>query len=157
MAHPADKAVRLVAEEQAFDRAACGFGAAVFPAVGAGNMPAKLLRNELNAIADAQNWNSELIERGVDPGSVLDVDAVRPAGKDDADRVLLLDFLDGNGIGLDLAVNAALAHPTCDEMVILSAKVDDQYQLMVLHKLLPYQTNPVITLFCHQFRQKATT
>ena len=119
--------------------------------------PAKLLRNELNAIADAQNWNSELIERGVDPGSVLDVDAVRPAGKDDADRVLLLDFLDGNGIGLDLAVNAALAHPTCDEMVILSAKVDDQYQLMVLHKLLPYQTNPVITLFCHQFRQKATT
>ena len=91
------------------------------------------MRHELAAVADAQHRDTQLEQLRVALGRLLIINTVRPAGKDDADRVHCADLIDRGLIGLDLAVYIMLADTPRDQLVILTAEVEHQNELMVLH------------------------
>ena len=63
-------------------------------------------------------------------GGGLQIDGVGAAGEDDADGIHGLQLRQGCGVGLDLAVHAALTDAAGDELVVLAAKVQDNDSLV---------------------------
>ena len=63
-------------------------------------------------------------------GGALVIDAVRPAGEDDADGVKGADVREGGRVGLQLAVHAVFPDAPGDELVVLAAEVKDEHGLM---------------------------
>ena len=57
------------------------------------------------------------------------VDALRAAGEDEADGIILHQLVKRRGAGLDLAVYVRFPHAARDELVILPAKIQNQYYL----------------------------
>lgn len=94
------------------------------------------MRHKLTAIADAKHRDTQFKQPRVALGRLLVVYAVRTAGKDDADRVHCADLLERGLIGLDLTVHIMLADAARDQLVVLSAKVQHQNELMVIHVVL---------------------
>ena len=58
------------------------------------------------------------------------VNAVGTAGEDDAVGLERLQLLNGSGVAFDFAVNAALADSSGDELVILTAEVENDAKLV---------------------------
>ena len=96
-----------------------------------GDQAAQAVGHELAAVADPQNGNAPGKDLGVYVGRGLQVDAVRAAGKDDADGVHRFQLRQGRGVGLYFTVNAALPNPAGNELIILSAKIQDKHKFMV--------------------------
>src|SRR5262249_419424 len=70
-------------------------GAPVF-ALGAGNdLAAELVRNEMQAVADAKHRQAEAKHTLVSGRSVMIVDGRRPTAQDDARRTVTFDFIQG--------------------------------------------------------------
>ena len=135
VAHPRN-ALRRQTLEQLAVRVIKRLGLAVFARrilLRCGDKAAQRMRHELAAIADAQHRDTQLEQLRVALGRLLIINAVRPAGKDDADRVHCADLIDRGLIGLDLAVYIMLADTPRDQLVILTAEVQHQNELMVLH------------------------
>ena len=65
-------------------------------------------------------------------GGALGIDALRPAGEDDADGVVGADGVKAHVIGVDFAVDVILADAAGDKLVILAAEVKDK-NFLVLH------------------------
>ena len=116
VAHPGDPLLGQAAEQLA----ACiivGDGFPVLPGgvvLGRGDLAAQIVGDELAAVADAQDRQA------------LQIDGLGAAGEDDADGFHRLQLSEGRGVGLDLAVHIALPDPAGDELVVLSAEVDDK-------------------------------
>ena len=129
MAHPGDALCGQAAEQGRAD-VVIGLGLAVFPCrvcLGRGHPAAQMVRQQLAAIADAQHRDPQGEYCGVYLGRVGFVYAARPAGENDADRGKLADLLRCHGVGVDLTVHIAFPDPPGDQLVVLSAKIQDQY------------------------------
>ena len=102
---------------------------AVFPcgvALRGADLTAELLRHELAAIADAEDGNAQRKDCRIHVRCAFIIDAVRPTGEDNTGRVERADFLHSGRIGLQLAVDVLLSHAAGNELVVLSAEVQNQ-------------------------------
>ncbi len=81
---------------------------------------------ELHAVADAEDRHAQLEDAGVDLWAALAEDAGRTAGEHDGLRLHVADLVQGEGAGMDLAVDVALADAARDELRVLGAEVEDE-------------------------------
>ena len=133
MAHPGDALLRQPPEKPA-GGVETGERLAVFPGgvvLGGGDLAAQAVGDQLTAVADAKNGDAQLENGRVHMGRALFVDAVGAAGEDETDGGEAADLLQGQIVGLDLAVNVAFAHPAGDQLVVLAAEIQDQDFLLV--------------------------
>ena len=86
-----------------------------------------------DAVADAQHGDAQFKDLFGAQGGVLGVDAVGAAGEDEADGLHSAELLQRGRVGLDLAIDTALAHPAGDELVVLAAEIQDNHGLMGHH------------------------
>ena len=139
VAHPAHAALRQALEELAAGVVE-GLRLAVLPGgvvLGGGDPAPQGVGHELAAVADAQHRHAGLKQGRVHLGRVLQVHGVGAAGEDEADGLHGHQVGQGGGVGLDLAVYAALPDPAGDELIVLSAEVQDDHSLMG-HDMLPF-------------------
>ena len=101
-------------------------GATVFPARRGRHPPSRQLREDLHAIAEAQDRRAQVEERSVGGGDVFSVHGVRPAREDYPAGIPVTNPSHGAGRGMDLTIDVRLAHPPRDELGVLGAEVDDQ-------------------------------
>ena len=90
------------------------------------------MREELTAVAYAQNGHAETVHTGIHMGRTGLIDAVRAAGENDADRGKGFYLFQRRAEGLDFAIDVALTDTAGDKLVILSAEVENKY-LLIFH------------------------
>jgi hypothetical protein len=95
------------------------------------------VRHEVHAVADAEDREPAVQDRGLDERRVLVVHARRSAGEDDADHAASLELLGGDVVGEDLAVHAGLADAARDELRVLGSIVEDRDRCTMLLGGLP--------------------
>ena len=113
-----------------------GLGLAVFTGrilLGLGDQAAQGVGHQLAAVANAQNRDAQFKNGRIHMGRGLQIHGVGAAGEDDAHGIKGLDLLHGHFIGFDLAVDIAFPNAAGDELIVLSAKVQDEDFLR--HKL----------------------
>ena len=98
-------------------------------ALGALDLAAEQVRDELQAVADAEDGHAELEDARVDRRRALGVHAGRAARQDDGARSHRAELLEGEGARVDLAVDALLADAARDELRVLGAEVEDENEL----------------------------
>lgn len=133
MAHPADPLLGQPLEEGA-GGVIEGFGLAVFPGgicLGRSDLAAQMVGHQLAAVANAQNRHSQGENRRIHLGRRLQIHAVGTAGENDANGIKSPNLVHGHGVGLDLAIYAALPDPAGDKLVILTAEIQNQNLLHV--------------------------
>ena len=116
VAHPGDALLRQALEQLATG-VVVGLGLAVLPGgvlLGLGDLSAQGVGHELAAVADAQHRHPHLKDGRVGLGGARLIDGVGAAGENEADGLHGAELLQRGGVGLDLAVDAALAHPAGD-------------------------------------------
>ena len=89
------------------------------------------MRHELCPVADAQNRNAKGEYPGGILGGIVLIHAVGTAGENDTDVSLGADVVEGSGAGLHLGVHAEITHAARNELVVLSAEIQNQYLLMI--------------------------
>ena len=132
VAHPGDALLGQALEDGAVG-VVPGLGLAVLPGgvvLGRGDLAAQGVSHELAAVADAQHRHAPGEDLGVHLGGPLLIHRVGAAGKDDADGVHGLELGQGGGIGFDFAVHVALTHTAGNELVVLTAEVQNDDRLM---------------------------
>lgn len=130
MAHPANVFGPYVREKLRFavisdDRAP------VFADAGRTDRAAQDLSDHLCAVADPEDRDAGFEERPSAKRRVLAVDAVRTTGQDDALVVSGKDPVEADRIRKDLGVDVLLADAPRDELIVLSAEIEDQYFLVL--------------------------
>ena len=143
MAHPGHALLRQTPEQWA-GGVEEGARLAVLPrgvVLRRGDAAAQRLRQQLAAVADAEDGQAEREDRRIDGGRAGRVNRARAAGEDDADGVEGADGRKRRIVRQHLAVNVALAHAAGDELVVLAAEIQDQ-DLLHARLLFP-------TVFCH--------
>ena len=98
------------------------------------DLTAQRMCHQLAAVADAQNRNTQFKDARIAVRRGLLVNAVRTAGEDDADRVHGLDLFQRRFIRFYFTVNMMLAHTARNKLIVLPAKVQHKYKLMMLHE-----------------------
>jgi len=88
--------------------------------------PTQLQSHELGAVADAEDRDAEVVQTGVGTRRPVDVDAHGAAAEDQPLGPAGSDLLDGEVVRDELRVDAALAHPSGDELTILRPEVEDE-------------------------------
>ena len=110
--------------------------------------PAELVAHELHAVADAEDGNAHLEERGVARGRALLEHAVRSAREDDAGRRIRRQLRRRRVASDDLRVHLLLADAPRDELRVLRAVVEDRDPLVAsgqslcFHGRIFYQIPP---------------
>ena len=117
---------RLHAREERTLRSHAQLCAPVLPRTAAHDLAPQRLHGDLHAVADPEDRDAEIEDRGVDRRGALLVDAGGAAGEDDAARFFRQDLRGGDVEGNDLAVDVALANAPRDELAILGAEVEDE-------------------------------
>ena len=111
-----------------------GHGLAVFAdsVVSRGDyVAAERIRHELTAVAYAENRNTQLKNLWSVVRRALVIYAVGSACEDDALGVERLDFFKLHRVGQDFAVHIALANPSGDKLIVLTAEIEDNYRFLV--------------------------
>ena len=153
VAHPGD-ALRREAPEQLTVRIEEGLRLAVFPGrvrLGRRDSAPQRVGHELTAIADPQHRHAQVEDLRIAERRILSIDAARSAGEDESDGIHAFEFLQRRGVGLYLAVHPALPDPPGDQLVILTAEIQNDNHL-VLHALSPaFAARPAETVpfFCY--------
>jgi len=99
--------------------------------VGSRDAAAELLRHGLHAVADAEHGHAG-VPHGLRRLRRLGVGhRLRPAGEDDAAGAEFADRRVGHVPGMDLAVDAAFADATRDELGVLRPEIEDQDAMRV--------------------------
>ena len=84
------------------------------------------MRHEHQAVANAENWDSQRKDLGIDPGRVLVIDAGRASGKNDPVRLDTCHLSGGDAEGDDLRINLQLADATGDDLRVLGPEIQDE-------------------------------
>ena len=130
VAHPHVERVREGCQEFAAVLDGQG-GAAVLALPGLGHRPAQGLGHRLEAVADPENRDAGLEQRRIDLRSVIGIDRRRPARQDDGRWPPGQDLLHG-GLGTDdLGIDVGVTDPSGDELRVLGAEVDHEYQVVL--------------------------
>ena len=109
--------------------------ASVFADAGRANRAAQDLRHHLRPVADPEDRDAGFEERPLEKRRVLTVDAFGAAGQDDALVVFGKDPVEADRIRKDLGVDVLLADAPRNELIVLSAEIEDQ-DLLVLENFL---------------------
>ena len=110
---------------------------AVFPLGSLGHTAAQLVHHQLAAVANPQNRHAPGIHGGINGGRIRQISAVGPTGKNDPLRVFGLDLCKISAIGINFAIHVALADAACDQLVILTAKIQNNDSFL-LHGSAPF-------------------
>ena len=140
VAHPGN-ALLGQALEQLAAGIIIGLGLAVLPGrilLGCCHLSAQGVGHQLAAIADAKDRHAQLKDLGIVMGRILLINAAGAAGEDDADGVHGLQLFKGGGIGLYLAVDIAFPDAAGNQLIILTAKVQDNDHLMIHIVISPF-------------------
>ncbi len=137
VAHPADIVFFDAVKEDAFG--VFDFGFAVFGNVGVSDFAAKLVRHKLRAVANAENGYAQIKYFGIHSQAILAENAVRPTGENYADRVFCFHLFCRNRTRHQFGINVQVPDSSCDELVVLSAEIDDDYVLC--HNVSPKKFN----------------
>src|SRR5450830_675069 len=89
------------------------------------DLAAEGLGHEMQAVADAEDWNAAAPERGVGVGRAFLVDAGRPAGQDYGLGLAGCDLTPWSVEGKQLRVDVEIAHAAGYEAAVLAAEVKD--------------------------------
>ena len=136
VAHPADGGGLNIREHLAgivYEH----FRLAVLTLRRAADVAAQQMHHQLAAVADAQHRNAPVEDLGVDRGRVLQIDAVRSTGEDDALRIFGFDDRQIRLIGIDFTVDIVLADAAGDQLVVLAAEVQNDHGFVLHDVLLP--------------------
>ena len=128
VAHPRNGLLRDALEQLAAG-IVIGDGLAVLPGgilLGSRDLTAQGVGHQLTAVANAQDGNAQPEHFRVNVGRFLQIHAVGAAGENNAHGRKGADLVQGCGVGLDLAVDVLLPHPPGDQLIVLSAKVQNQ-------------------------------
>ena len=139
VAHPGNGLFRNTLEQLAAG-IVIGDGLAVLPGgvlLGSRDLTAQRVRHQLAAVANAQDGNAQPEHRRVNVGRFLQIHAVGAAGENDAHGRKGANLVQSRGIGLDLAVDVLLPYPPGDQLIVLSAKVQNQDFFLHTVALLP--------------------
>src|SRR5205823_2355810 len=125
VAHPDDLVDGKVGEQQ---RRALHvqLGAPVFALTGLGDLSTEIARDELGAVADAEERNPRVVHRGIDTGGAGHMDRRRAAREDDRLRIAGEHLRDRHRTRNDLAVYVDLTYPPRDQLRVLRTEVDDE-------------------------------
>ena len=126
--HGAARAVGVVAQavEQPARRADGDLRVAELAMIGRRDAATELLRHGLHAVADAEHRHAGLEHRRGRARRLGVGHRLGAAGEDDAARAERADVGVAHVPGVDLAVDARLAHAARDELRVLGAEVEDQ-------------------------------
>ena len=98
--------------------------AAIFAAPAAGDDPAQLLGNQLGAIANAQNRNTQLKDFTIKNRGTLHMHACWPARQNDGDWLAGLHFAGRNAVRDDFGIHLRFAHPTGNQLGVLRTEIN---------------------------------
>ena len=132
VAHPADALLRYIGEEHGRPVRNLKLRPAVLADGCRLNLAAKFVCHELRTVAYTEDGHAEgknflAVRRGI-----LLADALRAARKDDRLGRERTKLLQRKRMRMHLAVDAALAHAACDQLVVLTAKVQYDNQFMAI-------------------------
>ena len=123
----------------------------VFTVLGPFYFSTEVHRHELHAVADAKDRDIKVENALVTAKGTITVNAVRATGEDDPRRVDFLDFFDCDCMGMKFAVYTELTDPSCNQLVVLTSKVEyDDHFLIVqffftkhsVHLISSYRSSP---------------
>ena len=146
MAHPGDALFGQPLEDGT-GYIVISFGFAVFTGgiiLGRRYLTTQIVSKELAAVANAEHRNAQLKDSGINLRRVDFVDTAGASGENDANGRIRFDSLYRHGIGMHLAVDIALTDPPGDQLVILSAEIQDQH---FFHRGL-------LTVQCHRMQRR---
>src|SRR5204863_2299413 len=103
---------------------------AEFPFLPRLDLAVEKVRQELNAVTDAENRNAELEDAFVRQGRFRGIDAGWSAGKDQPARFEGGDFLHGRVVAENAGINVALADATRDDLRILGTEIENDNLLV---------------------------
>lgn len=130
--HPTDALLRYISKEHGRPVHNLKLRPAVLADRRCLNLAAKFVCHELRTVAYTEDGHAEgknflAVRRGI-----LLVDALRAARKDDRLGRERTKLLQRERMRMHLAVDAALAHAACDQLVVLTAKVQYDNQFMAI-------------------------
>ena len=95
---------------------------------------AECVTHKLHAVANTKHGYAKLKQFLGAVRRAFVVYTVRTARQYDTDRSNLLDFFHGSVAGQYLGVHVALAHTSGNQLLVLSAEVEDKHRLLFFHK-----------------------
>jgi len=98
---------------------------AVFAPWGRQHLAAEVMDDEMEAVADTENRGAEFEKLWIGRWGVGVINGRGAAGEDDAERLMLLNFGEGDGAGQDYGEDVELANAAGDELGVLRAKIED--------------------------------
>ena len=84
---------------------------------------AEKISHQLRAVADPQNRNAHFKNLPSASGSAFPVNTVRASRKNNAFGIHLLQTFQTDAIGVNLTVNITFPNPSCNQLIILTAKI----------------------------------
>ena len=93
------------------------------------DLAAKLVGDQLHAVTNAQYGNTSVEHPRRGHRRAVFIDAVRTAGKNHADNVLLVKDFATSVVRNNLAVGVGLSNSPCDQSRVLGTEIDDDYRL----------------------------
>ena len=103
---------------------------AILPLAGRRDLTAKLIRQQLHAVADAQHRHACVEGSRIATGSALLVNTGRAAGEDQGAWGPIADRVPRRRPGDQLAVNAGFPDAARDQLAVLRTEVQDQHQFL---------------------------
>src|SRR5262249_29840502 len=125
VAHPDDR-LGGHTRKQAVIRGGAQMSAAGLTRLARLHVTPQVVADGLQSVADAEHGYTEVEYPRIAVRGALLVNARRSAGEDDAARLQLGDALGGQIMTHHLTEDILFTHPTCDELRVLGAKVEDQ-------------------------------
>ncbi len=128
VAHPVDRRLRYTGKQGRVP-GVVQLRLAVLPRVRPAAGAAQQVHHQLHAVADAQHGDAHFKESLIHHGSALVKHGGGAAGEDQGVGGKGTHLVQGDAVGFDLAVHAALADAAGDQQVVLAAKIQDQNTL----------------------------
>ncbi len=100
-------------------------GMAVLALIRGAHLAAEMMSDKLQAIADAEDRESQGQDGGIGGRCVRVVNGAGASGEDQADGMMGSDFSDGSGTGKDDGEDILLSDAAGDELGVLAAKIQD--------------------------------
>ena len=93
------------------------------------------MHHELGSVAQSEYRDPQFKEFLRSGRGTFLIDAVRSAGEDDPLRVHFFDLIQRSPVGIDLAVHLAFPDAPCDQLIILTAEINDDhfFLLNIIH------------------------
>ena len=106
----------------------------VFALFRCGHDAAQRTAHQLHAVANTENRNSRMKQLGFDLRRIFGIDARRSSRKDNAFRCFVDNRIRALAVADDFGVDAAFADTPCNQLRILSAKVNNDDSFIRYHR-----------------------